>query len=73
VTASPELRYRVQFATTGTYHVWLRISVPDGSGDSVHVGLDGQAVTSADRIEVGPDNAWVWTKDPRDGVPATEV
>src|SRR3989304_4743325 len=34
LTTSPELQYRVQFATTGTYYVWLRVRAPDPYGDS---------------------------------------
>ena len=47
---SPELRYTVDFATPGTYTVWLRMWGPNDNSDSVHVGLNGQAVASADRI-----------------------
>ncbi|MEJ7654384.1 MAG: hypothetical protein WKH64_14185 [Chloroflexia bacterium] len=48
-TTSPELQYQVQFATTGTYYVWLRGYADKNADNSLHVGIDGQAVASADR------------------------
>ncbi len=62
-TTSPELQYRVQFTTPGTYHVWMRAFAADGTADSWHVGLDGQEIVTADRIVLAsPFGEWRWTK-----------
>ena len=44
-TTAPRLDYAVDFATPGTYFVWLRMTGPSGEDDSVHAGLDGRAAT----------------------------
>ena len=36
---SPELRYLVEFATPGTYYVWLRGWADKAEDASVHVGI----------------------------------
>jgi hypothetical protein len=51
-TTSPELQFRAQFTTTGTYYVWARVYSIDNASDSLHAGLDNQAITTADRISV---------------------
>ena len=57
-TTSPRLNFDVTFTQTGTYQVWVR-GRAGGSvaadSDSVHVGLDGAAVASADRISTFTD------------------
>jgi hypothetical protein len=50
VQSSPRLDYYVQFTQTGTHYVWIRGYGIDGSGDSVHAGLDGVGPTTCDRI-----------------------
>ncbi|MCL4838829.1 MAG: glycine--tRNA ligase subunit beta, partial [Thermoanaerobaculia bacterium] len=70
-TQSPELQFNVHVATTGTYHVWVRGWATGGGDDSVHVGLNGAAVSSADRIQFNTKGAWVWTKTTLDGPVAT--
>lgn len=52
LNGSPRLDYQVEFASAGTYYVWVRGMKADGSSDSVHVGLDGQANTTADRTQI---------------------
>ena len=47
---SSELTYDIQFDSAGTYYVWVRGEAPDGSSDSVHIGLNGEAVVSGSRI-----------------------
>ena len=44
---SPELFYKVVFKTTGRYYIWLRGYGADDHSDSVHIGLDGNAVQSS--------------------------
>jgi lysophospholipase L1-like esterase len=70
VTNSPRLDYRVNFVHTGTHYVWVRGVGAASTDDSLHVGLDGAAVTTADRITgLGP--AVGWTQETMDGVVAT--
>jgi len=47
---SPRLDFTVLFVATGTHYVWVRGRGLDGASDSCHVGLDGAAVVSAERI-----------------------
>jgi subtilisin family serine protease len=70
-TTAPEMQYRVQFTTTGTYYVWLRAWANDTSDNSVNVGVNGQANTTADRISVGTYGAWTWVRSTMDGPVAT--
>ena len=70
-TTSPELQYDVYFATTGTYDVWLRGFAANGSNDSVHVGLDGAAVATADRLNLDTKGAFTWFDTTLDGPVAT--
>jgi uncharacterized repeat protein (TIGR03806 family) len=72
-TTSPRLDFVTNFAQTGTYQVWVRgrdSGATAGNSDSVHVGLDGQALTSADRI-TGFTTAFGWTRATIDNVNAT--
>lgn len=70
VGGSPELRYKVNFVTTGTYYVWVRGQAPSGSDDSCHVGLDNTAPTTSDRMG-NFSNSWAWTRATMDGPVAT--
>ncbi len=72
VTTSPELVYNINFATTGTYYVWLRGRGPTGSDDSVHAGLNKAGPSTADRI-TGFTTAWAWSRATSDGPVATLV
>lgn len=49
-TSSPRLDYRVNFLKTGTHYIWARGTGANSNNDSFHAGLDGQAVSSCDRI-----------------------
>jgi hypothetical protein len=69
---SPELRFRVQFSTVGTYYVWMRAHGEDGDSDSWHVGLNGRELASADRMSIGTGfNQWMWVNDTMDPQGAT--
>jgi hypothetical protein len=70
VTSSPRLDFRVNFTRTGTHYVWVRGIGANGNDDSVHVGLNGAANTTADRI-TGFGTGWTWTKSTMDGPVAT--
>ncbi|MGQ0600156.1 MAG: apiosidase-like domain-containing protein [Anaerolineales bacterium] len=60
-TTSPEINYRVNVTTPGTYFVWLRVYAEHGGSDSVHVGLDGQTVAATTSFGFGASGSWVWT------------
>lgn len=68
---SPELRYSVQISITGTYYVWVRVWGDNNAQDSLHSGLNGQTMISADRIDFGNYGAWRWTRRTMDGPNAT--
>src|SRR3989338_6438671 len=56
-TTSPELSFNVQFATTGTYYIWVRgLGATD---DTLHAGIDGTGPASADRLN-GFTSSWNW-------------
>ena len=69
-TTSPELRFQVNFVTTGAYNVWLRGSGPNADSDSCHAGLDGAGPASADRIGSFASSLG-WTRSTLDGPVAT--
>jgi len=63
---SPKLDYRINFTRAGNYHVWIRAK-GNISDNSVHVGIDGKAVSSSDKIEFGPSTSnYVWSKATKD-------
>ncbi len=70
VSGSPELRYEVNFQTTGTYYVWVRGIGQSGDDDSCHVGIDGTGPSSADRISSFATNL-SWSRSTMDGPVAT--
>lgn len=39
--SGPRRDYAINFTTTGTYYVWVRMRGATGNDDSLHVGLDG--------------------------------
>src|SRR3989344_1477124 len=80
--SSPELRYTIGFPSglnyPRTYTVWVRGSSKPtgresaGGNDSVHVGLDGKFVSTADRINIPKaDSSWVWDKGTLEGTSAS--
>ncbi|MFH2066101.1 MAG: tandem-95 repeat protein [Pseudomonadota bacterium] len=64
------LDYAVNFVKTGIHYIWLRGQGAADVDDSLHVGLDGSAVTSSDRITLF-NSIWTWSQDTMDGVVAT--
>ena len=64
--SAAELRYEVQFNTPGIYSVWLRTWAPNAAGDSVHVGVNGKALTATDKIVTGLHGRWGWTRSTMD-------
>jgi len=68
-TLSPELQYRINFTTTGTFYVWLRGWAISANNDSVHAGLD-EPTPLSDRM--GPySNYWDWRRSTFDAAPST--
>jgi hypothetical protein len=70
VSNSPRLDYPINFTRTGIHYVWIRAHTASGD-DSVHVGLDGAAVSSSDRISGFALGTWSWSKQTMDGPVAT--
>jgi hypothetical protein len=60
VGVAPELRFRVNFSQAGNYYVWIRGLAPNAAGDSLHVGLDGQRVPTAECVSELPLDSPVW-------------
>ena len=60
--SGPRVDFPVAVETTGTYAVWVRAMAPDGRGDSVHVGLDGEVVETADNLTGFAPNEWDWSR-----------
>lgn len=69
-TRSTRLDYSVNFVKTGTHYIWIRGKGATTFDDSLHVGLDGAALTSSDRIFNFTEN-WSWSRNTMDGVVAT--
>ena len=70
---SPMLGYFFNFTETGTYHVWIRgwgDAGVGGQNNSLHAGLNGNLIPSADNIDGFPPG-WSWSKSTRDGGSAT--
>jgi hypothetical protein len=70
VAESPRIDFEVDFPAPGKYIVWVRGLGETFEDNSVHVGLDGKAVESADKIAEF-EAEWTWTKDTKDGEDAT--
>ncbi|MGI9280292.1 MAG: retention module-containing protein, partial [Endozoicomonas sp.] len=62
---SSELTYDIQFDSAGTYYVWVRGDAPDGLSDSVHIGLNGDAVSTGSRIDFN-EGSHDWAGDRMD-------
>jgi subtilisin family serine protease len=70
VSRAPELRYRVRFATPGTYRVYARLYGASSASDSLHVGVDGRV--TAPGLSVGTRlGRWTWASRRTDGIAAT--
>jgi hypothetical protein len=67
---SPRLDFLVNFVKTGTHYVWVRGYGKDGSSDSCHAGLDGQEISSCDRL-INFSTFYSWHRETMDGPDAT--
>jgi hypothetical protein len=61
-TNAPRLDYSINFNKTGTHYVWVRMSSPSGTDDSIHVGLDGAAPITSQHMTGGSATAWSWER-----------
>ncbi|HSL93942.1 MAG TPA: hypothetical protein VK905_04995, partial [Bacillota bacterium] len=67
--SSPSLSWPIYNETGSTYSIWVRGMAPDAGGDSVHVGLDGAAPSSAADL-TGFTGEWGWSKVTMSGTDA---
>jgi arylsulfatase A-like enzyme len=66
---SSHLVYRANFGAAGRYYVWARARGTAPGSDSLHVGINGEAVESGRLIEEIFDYWW-WTSQRRSGARA---
>ena len=70
VANSPRLDFEVDFVKTGTHYIWIRGYGASGNDDSLHAGLDSQAISTADRISSFPAS-YGWSNNTMDTAIAT--
>ena len=70
VSNSPFLRFNVRFNKTGTHYVWLRAAC-QGSDNTAHVGLNGQASASSANVKIPLSKGWAWSNTVSGGGRAT--
>lgn len=58
-TVSPRAAFQVNFTQTGVYYLWVRLTSPSTSSDSVHVGYKSVLLTSAGGL-TGPTAGYSW-------------
>ena len=68
--SSPRLDYEVNFTHSGTHYVWIRGIGQSTKDDSIHMGLDGQELSSSDEIS-SLSTSWTWSNQTMDGPVAT--
>ncbi|MHC4744225.1 MAG: hypothetical protein ACYS8Z_20090, partial [Planctomycetota bacterium] len=71
---SPHLTYEIEFATTGTYYLWVRGTADNTAGDSVHYGVDGVAASSSagDSIQVAI-GSFEWSNGSRGVIASVDI
>ncbi len=74
------LDYHVDFGTTGTYYVWVRMECPSGGDDSVHAGLNGTpesygaiGLTERGSTHCSSASGWAWMDATDDGRVTVDV
>jgi hypothetical protein len=72
---SPRLDFQINFQSTGSYFVWVRLFGASGSDNSVFVGINATVPGTANGTTVGNDNdqlgLWQWVVSPAINVAAT--
>ncbi len=58
-TKSPKVTYLVDLKNSGEYQVWVRGLGPNGSDNSIHVGLNGDP---EDDLNFDEGNGWEWAE-----------
>jgi hypothetical protein len=59
VSTSPEVDFKVNFTTIGTYYVWVRAAATTNNEDTCHVGIDGPSDLTR-RVYVSAGGAYNW-------------
>ena len=62
-TVGPRLDYDINFNTTGTYYVWVRMLGNGGSNDSLHIGLDGSPASFGHLGVTHNSSNWHWEQN----------
>ena len=66
-TGGAQLDYEIDFATTGTYYVWIRGYTTGTEDNGLHVGVDGEMPESGRCIQwCQPRDQWIWSSAKRD-------
>jgi RHS repeat-associated protein/uncharacterized repeat protein (TIGR01451 family) len=71
ITRSPSLTFQVHFTTPGVYTVWAYGAAVNPNGDSLHVGLDGEANPTSESIAALTRRRWGWNSRIATGAAAT--
>ncbi|MEM8739607.1 MAG: LamG-like jellyroll fold domain-containing protein [Planctomycetota bacterium] len=68
-TEGARLDYDIDFVTPGTYRVWVRYFGSNAQDNSIHVGLNGAAVTNTSGYGMGgPTGSWQWVDSVAGGI-----
>lgn len=70
-TTGPALTYDVEFESSGTYYVFVRMRAPSGDSDSVHVALDDDTPVTYGGLGLGDEavsGSWRWSQYVADDV-----
>lgn len=59
--SSPRLDYRISFPEPGNYFVWVRGHGRSNGSNSVHVGLNGKAVSSGKNVGLPRTDGYAWS------------
>lgn len=58
---SARMDYEISFTQSGKYYIWVRGYAADGASDTLHVGLDGVAQTTGEKLRITPAVGWMWS------------
>ena len=72
-TDGPRVDYSIDFENNGTYYLWLRINATDENGSSIHIGIDGNPLTSSGGIHTSTYGSWQWSNMAWDGSQTNQV
>ena len=60
---SPSLEYRVMLPEPGTYYVWVRAWAKDNNSNSIHMGVNGNDITTLEGIDIDEYREWTWARN----------